>query len=216
MITTIDWIMISLISLFLISGFIKGFLSTIVGPFSLLVSLILCWLFFTLTKNIALTIVVGFLIPIIIGILICLLIKIFTSDNNNEISLISRLAGSLFNFIWGGSLLIGLLILLSVISWPTKNIQEIVKQSFSYQFMSKNPLFNSLLHQTQSETSEETLQKLLNNPDIIQALKKNDLSTLLSHPAIQQIQTDPQKVLNALQSKIESTHHPFINDGDEN
>ncbi len=213
--TTIDWILLSTISLFIISGFIKGFLSTIVGPFSLLTSLILCWLFFTLTKNIALTIIIGFLIPIIIGILIRLLTKIFTQDNAHEISFISRLTGGLFSLVWGGSLLIGVLILFSIIPWPIKTIQEAIKKSFSYQFLLKQPSFNSFLNQFNTETNDQNLETLLDDPYIINALKEKDISSLLSHPSIQKIQTNPQKILKTLQSKIEQTNQPFINAADE-
>ncbi|MBF0570887.1 MAG: CvpA family protein [Candidatus Omnitrophica bacterium] len=217
------------LSLFLLSrGASRGFVQSLLGPFSIIVATIISIIYYQSTKNMIVSLAIGLIGPLLLHLLLKFLLKTWTDITNTDIkpTVLSRLAGSILTLIWGWVFIILSLILLSVIPPAGKTLTAVhndVLQSASY-ILSKPfedvlfaPLKNSPSVNTSSPTPDtKTLaedprfQKILQDPEIQKEIEDHDLVKLMRNPKMmeltQQIMSDPatmKKVMAVYKSQAQ-------------
>ncbi len=231
-----DFITFFLSILFLVRGSSRGFMNSLIGPFSIIVTTIISIIYYQTTNDIIASVSLGLIGPLLLIPLLKFLLKKWAKATNREIKpgFLSCLAGSILTLIWGWVFIILILILLTVLPpWgkPLAVVHNDVANSFSYLLV--NPLKNILFapskqnatalvseapnQDAKSLAQDPRFQKILQDPDIQKEIDAHDFVKLMSNPKmmdlVQQIMSDPvamKKVMALYRSQAEelrATHH---------
>ena len=122
---------------FLIRGASRGFMRSLTGPFSIIVTTILSIIYYQTTGDLITSLLIGLIGPLFLNHLLKFLLKTWAKATNTEIkpSFFSRLGGSILTLIWGWVFIIFTLILLTVLPpWgeTLTAVHNDVMQSASY------------------------------------------------------------------------------------
>jgi uncharacterized membrane protein len=202
---------------FLGRGASRGFINSLLFPFSIIAATILSAVYFKITGDVIISLLIGLIGPFLLCIILKIIFKMWVQAVNIDIAqpgFISRLAGAALTLLWGWVFIIFALILLAVAPpWGetlTAAHNDAVK-SASYQFIAKplqEVLFTaskeniaavpggSLLRDDARSLSEDPrFQKVLQDPDIQKEIEAHDIAKLMSNPKmmdlVQQIMSDP-------------------------
>jgi len=213
--------------LFLVRGASRGFMNSLTGPFSIIVTTILSILYYQTTKDLITSLLIGLIGPLFLNLLLKFLLKTWAKATNTETKpdFLSRLWGSVLTLIWGWVFIIFTLILLTVLPpWgeTLTAIRNDVTKSASY-LITKNlekTLFanskQNVLSFGDKDHEVETLgssdakslaedprfQKILQDPDIQKEIQAHDLVKLMGNPKmmdfVQQMMNDPATMQKVL------------------
>ena len=200
--------------LFLIHGASRGFMLSLLVPFSIIVATIISIIYYQITKDIILSLVLGLIGPFLLHLLLKLLLKTWAKSSNRDIKpgFLSRLGGALLTFTWGWVFIIFSLILLAALPPWGKTLTAVhndVTQSASY-WIAK-PLGESFFGTSKQNAAEVAstasnndakslaldprFQEVLQDPDIQQEIDAHDIAKLMSNPKMidltRQIMSDP-------------------------
>jgi hypothetical protein len=210
-----DIITIVVSILFLLQGYSRGFLRALLTPFSIVIATFLSIIYYQITKEIVICLLIGLVGPFLLNFFFRMIIKAFAKASNNDIrtpNIFSAVAGAILTFAWGWVFIIFTLILLTVLPpWdPTmKAVHDDVLKSRSYKIAQpwEGILFSSSKENAAStEDNSSTLdakslaedprfQKIMQDPEIQKDIDAHDMVKLMSNPKMmeltRQIMTDP-------------------------
>jgi hypothetical protein len=205
---------------FLIRGASRGFINSLVIPFSILVATIVSIIYYQITKEMIVSLLIGLIGPLLLSLGIRVLLKKLAKATNSEIkpSFFSRLGGAFLTLAWGWIFIIFALILL--VSLPTWGktltmIHNDVIKSASYFFVkpiseeifaaskqnaadassgsSDTPSISSA--DAKSLAEDPRFIKILQDPEIQKDIDAHDIVKLMSNPKMmdltRQIMSDP-------------------------
>jgi len=214
--TVTDFITFFLSIYFLLRGASRGFMNSLMGPFSIIVATILSIIYYQNTKDIFISLLIGLIGPLGLHLLLKFLLKTWAKATNTDIkpNLLSGLAGAILTMIWGWVFIILTLILLAVLPPLGEKLTIIrndVTKSASYYFIAKPLEEKFFTASKQNNTPSQNIvasadaksladdprfQKVLQDPDIQNEINARDFGKLMSNPKMmaltQQIMNDPE------------------------
>lgn len=173
--TPFDYMVLSFLLLLGLSGFIKGFLATILGPLNLTLSLFTAWIVFQFTKNLPLTILIGLFCPVLLGILMRILQSLLIRDTSARLPLWSKTTGSLLGVVWGVACVIGFLWAYGFLPYVPETAQQVITTSVTYQIYTQNVPFHETAQSTSQEEKNQIFQNFLQNNIFIKTLQDKNL-----------------------------------------
>jgi uncharacterized membrane protein required for colicin V production len=219
-----DLILIIVSVLFLARGALRGFMSSLIGPFSIIAAGIASFLYYKSTQNVTISLSIGLIGPLVLGWCLKVLFKKppLSILKVQEVSLLSRVGGALLTLMWGWVFIFFTLVLLAVLpdfSPAMTTVRDDVTQSITYTMIVvplEKSFFGTQMHQphvtvanmgassneAQALAQDPRFQQVLQDPQVQQAIQNHDYSKLMSNPKmlalVQQLMSDPanlQKVL---------------------
>ena len=216
----IDYIVIAILILFIVRGFMRGFLKTIIGPFLVVIGAIASYIYYKRNQNLLIALGLSILIPIGLGIISSLLSKFLKKEKEKkDLFLLSRITGAFLSGLWGAALIILTLIVFVEIpapfSWLKKG-QEIVASSRTYQLINKlsnhalttpfqsvprvmevlqNPKEMKKIEFTkeyQAVIQDDKIQNILGDKEIQNNIKNKNYFALLSNPKMKAVLADKE------------------------
>ncbi len=209
-----DFITLFLSILFLVRGASRGFMNSLIGPFSIIITTIISIIYYQTTKDMIASVSLGLIGPLLLIPLLKFLLKKWAKSTNREIKpdFLSCLAGSILTLIWGWVFIIFTLILLTVLPpWgePLTAVHNDVANSFSY--LIADPLEKVLFAPSKQNAAalvneasnpdakslaqDPRFQKILQDPEIQKEIDAHDIVKLMGNPKmmdlVQQIMSDP-------------------------
>ena len=200
---------------FLNRGASRGFMRSLTGPFSIIVTTIISIIYYQTTEDLIISLLIGLIGPLLLNYFLNFLLKTWAKATNTEIKpgFFSCLGGSMLTLIWGWVFIIFTLILFTVLPpWgeTLTAIHNDVGNSASYGYIAK-PLENALFatskqnaaaaaseassNDAKSLAEDPRFQKILQDPDIQKEIDAHDIVKLMSNPKmmdlVQQIMNDP-------------------------
>ena len=113
----------------------RGFLHTLAGPASLIISLAVSWLFYMNTRNLPVTLGMNVVLPLILSTTIHNTLNARHDDNMDpRLLLLSRMAGQIINTLWGALIAVACVVILSVLPlerYELSRAQNDVRQSYT-------------------------------------------------------------------------------------
>ena len=214
--TVTDITVLILSIFFLIRGASRGVMNSLIGPFSIIVTTIISIIYYQITKDIIISLVLALIGPFLLSLLLKFLLEMWVKTTYRDIKqpgFLSRLGGAILTFAWGWVFIIFTLILLTVLPpWgkTLTTIHDDVSNSVSYVYAAK-PLeecfFAAPKQNTAAVTGETSgsdvkslaedprFQKVLQDPDIQKEIDAHDIVKLMGNPKmmdlVQQIMNDP-------------------------
>ena len=112
-----DLVTLILSFIFLIRGAIRGFLRSLLVPFSIVVATVISVIYYQMTNEIVICLLIGLFGPMILHHFLRFFLKNFSKATNTEVkpSFLSRLGGSALTFCWGWVFIIFTLVLIAVL-----------------------------------------------------------------------------------------------------
>ncbi|MBF0511033.1 MAG: CvpA family protein [Candidatus Omnitrophica bacterium] len=212
-----DIVVLLLSILFLVRGASRGFMRSLFGPFSMIVATLMSIIYYQITKNIIVSLIIGLVGPFLLHLLLRIIFSEITASEsfNKKPRAMSQLAGALLTFCWGWVFIAITLILLTFIPPLTgflETIQKNVSQSYSYHFV--KPLQDrffpppkqnkveevenentNVLSEAQSLAQDPHFQKMIQDPEIKQEMENRDIAALMKRPQVldfaQQVMSNP-------------------------
>jgi uncharacterized membrane protein len=227
--TVTDFATLLLSIFFLCRGSSEGFMKSLIGPFSIIVTTILSIIYYQMTKNIILSLLIGLIGPLLLNLVLRFLLKIWAKASNRDIkpNYLSSLGGAILTLAWGWVFIILTLILLTAFpSWGktltavhqdvTKSISYIIVRPFKNILFSPSPQKGTTGASQNSSNDAKSLakdprfQKILQDPDIQNEINSHDIVKLMRDPKmmalLQQVMDDPalmQKIMNLNNSQTQ-------------
>lgn len=229
LLTITDYILLAVVILSTTHGWRRGFLRSILGPFSLVACLIFSFFYFQITHNFLVSLLLCVFGPILLNILLALFLGLWSKPPKDEsLSLLSRMLGAFFSLSWNTALLILFLawiLLIPADVWGFKKIQDNISRSRSLL------IFNQLLpippvdhfqntwraihdpaQRKDIESSPEykaisedkKIRAILADETLIEEIRKGEIAKVIGNPKIQEIFQDPEllKKFLALESSL--------------
>jgi len=192
--------------LFFILGYMKGFLKTLLGP----ISLIACWAFslfyYSQTHNIPISLAIAILGPICLHFFLSLCIKLTKKilDQEENLSIISRLAGGCISLIGKGFYLTTIIFFAAVLPYNAPNFVKFkkdLKKTKSY-LLTKKYIVNNISFLSSIEKMTVAIQ----NPKVLEKIHKSEkFKALMNHEKIQSLYEDP-----AIQEAMENKNYSAL------
>ncbi len=195
--------------LLLCSGFLiwrgasRGFLGSVLGPLALIFATVVSVVYYILTKDILISLLIGFLGPLILAWIFRWLLRSWKQTTNPEgkLSLASRIGGAVLTWSWGMAMFIITLLLLAIlppINGPLQMMHKDIHQSKIYHLI--KPLDMAAVDNPSSEDNIQSLSKdkriqdIVNDPQIVEAIRHQNFVALMSNPKIVALTQDPAMI----------------------
>ncbi len=218
--TLTDYITASLLALFFVSGWMRGFVRSVIGPLAFLTSTFASMLYFGIHRDISdsiFFILAGTILLALLGYLLLYSVRQTVSEDDRDyVFWGSRLLGALLTVFWKGSLMAAALVLLTALSpsvFGLKETQEDIRQSLAYHALDAHIISNvqvvrdvreflSCLEDPQRteavQASEEfkilmqdqKMQDLLADPQVVEAINSKDVARLVLNRQVIQLFND--------------------------
>lgn len=172
-----DYIVATALLYYIIRGFCRGFLGTLLGPISLIIGVLASYFYYSLNQNFILCLLISIAGPFIIHLFLSLTLKFWhkTIHRDESISLMSRFSGACMSLLWSGGILILALILVSFIPGNIvgfRSIQKNVLGSRSYAIIKK--LLEDTLPLDKNVPAAREITDLFQNPAQMDALRSDE------------------------------------------
>jgi uncharacterized membrane protein required for colicin V production len=216
-----DIIVFTILAILAGNGTYQGFLRSLVGPGSFVIASAVGYHVFLVTHQFMVGLFLAVLGPLLLTWGVNSFIKIKLGDKPTTLTFISRIGGAIINLLWGGSIL--LLTLLMVTMLPLKQtgldaIKKDMEASFTYRALEKvivgkkqvvknitpQDCLNGLCSLTaedladlqsdkdiQDLMNDPRIQKIINDPELRDAAERRDIPGLLKSPAMMELSQDP-------------------------
>ena len=111
-----DLITFSLSLFFIIRGSSRGFMRSLINPFSIIATTILSIIYYQNTKDMLISMLIGSIGPIVLTFFLKSILSTFSTATNTDIkpNFLSRFGGALLTLIWGWAFIVFTLILLAL------------------------------------------------------------------------------------------------------
>ena len=209
--TFTDGIIIIISIFLLIRGSSRGFMRSLINPFSIIITSILSVIYYQITKNAIVSLLIGLLGPLLLGFILKGLLSSWITATNSDIkpNSLSQLGGALLTLAWGW-VFIALTLILLTVSASYNFIVKPLQENFSarlnpHQAAAENADPSS---DTKSLSEDPRFQKVMQDPDIQKEIAAHDIAHLMSNPKMmaftQQVMTDPdtmKKVMDLYSSQ---------------
>ena len=190
-------LIVLIISVFsLMRGASRGFVRSLTGPFSMIVSTAISMFYFQITQDMIASLIIAMAAPILIGILVNFLLNAWIKSTDRAVrpGFISRSAGALMTAIWSWVFIIFTLVLLGILPpWGDRltAIHNDVTRSASYCIAKPigNAFFGLPVQKTSSATDNTTTNTSGANTSENATF---DAKTLAQDPRFQKILQDPE------------------------
>jgi len=185
----------------LIRGASRGFMNSLLGPFSIIATTIISIIYYQKTQELIISLIIGLAGPLLLSFLLRFLLKSWAAatQTDSKPDFLSRLGGAALTLSWGWVFIIFTLILLAMLppwgaTWTTARHDVIRSRSYAAvkpwqdiffaasqkdasaaaKSLARDPRFQKVLHdpETQKEIQAHDVIKLLNNPKIIGLTKQ--------------------------------------------
>ena len=209
---------------FLYRGTTRGFINSLLFPFSIIAATVLSAVYFKMTNNMIISLLIGLVGPFILCFLLKFILKLWLQAINCDIKqpgFISRIAGAALTLVWGWVFIVLVLILFAVMPTWGYNLSAVhndVIRSASYQIVARpvkeiffdGPRQNAAaaINGPSANDDAKTLaqdprfQKVMQDPEIQNEIDRHDLAKLMSNPKmmslVQQIMNDPDTMKKVL------------------
>lgn len=191
-----DSIMFIVSLMLMLRGFSRGFMHSLIGPISIIITTFISAVYYQATKNVVVSLLIGTIGPLILAVFLRFILKEWARTTNNDIkpSFLSCTAGALLTLSWGWVFIVFLILLLTILPMPGKLAvaQNDILRSMSYTRIAK-PLVGPMLNQ---KVADIVTSK---SPDGTVNISNNDLSSIAQDPRFQKVIQDPeiQQEINA-------------------
>ena len=216
---------------FLIRGAARGFLSSLMIPFSIIIATIISIIYYQITNNIIVSLLIGLIGPLLFNLLFKFILKTWAKATNTEVapSTLSRVAGAAVTVSWGWVFIVFTLILLAVLPpWGetlTAVHQDVVSSS-SYslakplgEFLFNNqkqkmtiPSKSTANSPTKSLADDPRFQQVLQDPEIQNDIDTHNIVKLMGNPKMisltEEIMSDPETMKKVLAVYSSQTQAP--------
>ena len=188
-----DYIVFALLIVFLISGWAKGIVRTLIGPLSLMISVFASTFYFDLSQDLGNCILFGLagtLLLTAIGYITLFIVRrTISPESRDYIFWGSRVLGALVSVLWKGILLSFLIVFITVLP-PTifgfEAAQKNIKDSLSYDTINKEIIARIPLAQNIKE-----FLTLLDSPERLEKVKATkEFQDLIQDPKMQDLLKD--------------------------
>jgi uncharacterized membrane protein required for colicin V production len=216
---------------FLFRGFSRGFMRSLLGPFSIIVATIISIIYYQITQDLVLSLVIGLIGPFILHLLLKFFLKMLAKATNTEVppGFLSRLGGAILTLAWGWVFIILTLLLLTLLPPLGKTLASMrsdVTRSISYTIAKplEDLLFASSKQNNAAVTSaapnndakslaeDPRFQKVLQDPEVQKEIDAHDMVKLMSNPKMmdltREILSDPatmKKVMAVYQNQPQAS-----------
>jgi hypothetical protein len=196
MLAMTDIVIIVLLIIMAANGAYQGFLRSLVGPVSIIISLILTGFIYLGTKNFVATFLTAVLGPFFFGwIIVTALKKWLNCDEAPRLSIISRVGGQIVNLVWGSVVIflaVAFFAFFPFNQYELAGVSKDVRHSFAFRLI--EPIFiDKALHATPlpdpgacdtglCNVSEQTMETFTADPQI---------QAIMNDPRVQKLQEDP-------------------------
>lgn len=229
MLTWTDVIVITILVVLAANGSYQGLLRSLIGPFCFIVASAVGYAVYLFSRSIALALLIALLGPFLLTWIGNSILRAKLGDYAAE-GFISRVLGAIFNTLWGGSILLTILLLLTIA--PLKRVgldglRKDMNASSTYRFLEKIVVGRIDLKpkpsgpecptglcsmtktdvdalsedkELQSIADDPRVQKLVNDPELREAIEKQNIGKLMTNPAILQLSADPAFLAKVLKA----------------
>ncbi|MBF0569645.1 MAG: CvpA family protein [Candidatus Omnitrophica bacterium] len=212
-----------------INGAMGGFVHSLLGPISFIVSILIGGLVYLISRNFTAALLVASIAPFIVGWALKKAVRHFLNRNTpQKPSPISRIGGLAVNLVLGGlmiAIFVGALSLIPLGSYGLGDINTDITESKTTQLIEPfvlmrqgrdadgNPCPTNLCNMKaedaqalnadpiiQEIAKDPRFQKILNSPEIQSAIQRGDYAVLLRDPAVIELQKDPSFIVKAFRA----------------
>jgi uncharacterized membrane protein required for colicin V production len=189
---------------FLVRGASRGFMNSLTGPFSIIVTTILSIMYYQATADLITSLLIGLIGPLFLNYLLKFLIKTWAKATNTEINpgFLSRLGGSILTLIWGWVFIIFTLILLTVLPLWGESLRAVhndVMKSSSYliakhleETLGGPHIGHLVLLPDTRRSSQLPAASKQNVPAAAGEASSNNAESLAADPRFQKVLQDPE------------------------
>lgn len=216
----IDKIIIAVLFFFFLSGWVRGFLKSLIGPVSFVCCFISAIIFYDLNRNLLVSVLIAtagtLAMAITLNVMLILAMTTVNKEFRGKTFFVSRILGSFINIFWQGNIFFMILIIFSMLPIKNEKFENFQGQiSISrivayYQEKIVNPdnrikavvsSLETLRDPDQLKMITNTpefstfykdpkVQKFLNDPQVIDALAAQDSLKLIQNPSLRELITD--------------------------
>ncbi len=216
----LDKIIIAILCLFFLSGWLSGFLKSLIGPIAFLFCFISAVIFYDLNHNILIAVLIAtagtIALTITFDALLAMTLAAISKDFRGKTFLVSRIFGSIITVLWQSNFLFAFIILFSVLpikNEKLENLQNQIPHSKITAYYSKKVInpnnslkaivmsLSSLRDPNEMEKISSTteykafyshpkVQKFINDPQVIDALAAKNFLHLLTSPSLKELVID--------------------------
>ncbi len=182
----IDLAFLFLFLYFLIRGFEKGFLRSLLGPLSLILGSILSYIYYLKTNNTVAALLLGLFSPLLLQWAMILVIYIwsFSKPKKKNLSILSRISGAMISLIWSGGMVVIFILLIMImpagLPYAAQAQDELSKTktySLIHYFVQKNPVT--------LPSSPEEMEQLAKSEEFKKILEDDQFKKIINDPKIQ-------------------------------
>ncbi|MDO8675666.1 MAG: hypothetical protein Q7K71_06100 [Candidatus Omnitrophota bacterium] len=190
-------------ALALLRGASCGFARSVIGPCALIIGTGVAFLYYRVTKDIAVSLAIGLLGPIALSLILKMILGSINASGRVQSGFFSRLAGAMITALWVAVLALPIVFVLAFLPPIHPSITALRKdihRSFSYSlltpFIPAQPAGHTDAVKDLHE--DERMQALLKDPGVVRALQRRDYVTLMSNPKVMESAQDPQFIQKLL------------------
>lgn len=193
----LDKIIILLLCLFFLSGWLRGFLKSLIGPISFLFCFISAVIFYDLNYNILMATFIAIFGTIALTITLNILLMASLSTVNKEFRgkafLVSRILGSAINTLWQGNIMFIMIILLSAIPIHNEKFEKLQNQALESKILIH--YYQKIIYPNNRLTAITMSLAMLRDPEKMQIITNTpEFTTFYADPKVQEFINDPQVI----------------------
>lgn len=191
----LDKIIIALLCLFFLSGWMRGFLKSLIGPISFLFCFISAVIFYDLNRNILMATFIATIGTIALTITLNVLLMASLATVNKEFRgkafLVSRILGSIINILWQGNIMFMAIILLSAL--PIRNEKFEILQNQAAESRILAHYYQKVIYPDNRLTAITMSLAMMRDPQRMQIITNTpEFATFYADPKVQKFINDPQ------------------------
>lgn len=216
----LDKIILAFLAFFFLSGFIRGFLKSLIGPIAFFFCLVAAIISFDVNRNMITSVFIAtagtLALAIVLNIFLMIILSRVDKEIRGRVFPVSRLLGSLINVAWQGNIMFLTIILLSTLPLQADQLdvlrQQIPQSKYMGYYFDKvinqdnrlKAIVASLSAMRDPEQiqmfvstrefndfrNEPKFQKFVNDPEVTDAIKNKDIKKLAQCEALRSLLTD--------------------------
>lgn len=199
----LDKIIIVLLCLFFLTGWLRGFLKSLIGPASFLFCFISAVIFYDLNRNILMATFIATIGTIALTITLNILLMASLTTVNKEFRgkafLVSRILGSVINILWQGNIMFVTIILLSAL--PIHNEKFVTLQNQAAESKILAHYYQRMIYPDNRLTAITTSLAMMRDPQKMQIIASTpEFAAFYADPKVQDFVNDPQ-VMSAMETQ---------------
>jgi uncharacterized membrane protein required for colicin V production len=219
-----DIVVILILVILACNGTYQGFLRTLVGPGCFLLASAVGYQIYAISHQPMVGVFIALAGPLILTWGLNSFIRAKLGDRPTNLTLTSQLSGAFINLVWGGSILLLSLLMITMIPFNQTGLNAVkndMQKSYTYRALEKvivgkkfekkkacsadSPTGACSLTDTDIEAlqsdkdiqdlmNDPRIQKILNNPELRTAAEKKDIAALMKSSAMLDLAQDPELI----------------------